>query len=319
MNGEIESNALIIVPRFVVAPIQTPAAFLVEINDAVALEALLGKVSTPKENDLATDAQAKQKAVLKKIEDARVAVKAPFLEMCRLIDTKAAELRNELEKECGRLNSLTIPYGKMILRQQSEERERQRVELEKIEADKQREIKRLADEQTAKDNAAKKAQQEAEQAQREAETAQRELDRIAALPPTQEPAPETVALAAKVEVAKSLTTQAATLTTAARESSFLVAATVERIEEQAGNAAYLSSRPIQANTSRGQRLARDWDIEVVNAYELAKFHPSCVKIEPLIGEIKNCLREGIVIKGITATETVNTSVRAKRERPAIEA
>ena len=115
-----------------------------------------------------------------------------------------------------------------------------------------------------------------------------------------------------------LTEEARVLQQQAAQSAIEVVAVIEKVEERAGTAAYLSSRPIVADTAKGQKLAQDWEITVTDPYTLAKYHPHAVTIKPLIGAIKEMLREGINVQGITAVETVNTAVRAKRERPAID-
>ena len=295
MSETLESNAIILAPRFTPAPVQVSPAILADIEDALATEALLGKVTNSDENQRAVDAQAKQKAVLKKIEDARKAIKEPFLEMGRAIDAKAAELSEELKKECGRLYSLTVPWGIQERRRLQEEAEAQQRELERIEREKQEAIRKAQEEQERIEREAREATQRAEQAARDA-TNQKQRDEAARL----------------AEQARAQAAQAA-------QSAIEVAAVVEKVEERAGTAAYLSSRPIVADTAKGQKLAQDWEITVTDPYLLAKFHPSAVKITPLLGAIKEMLREGIKVNGITAVKTVNTAVRAKRERPAIEA
>jgi hypothetical protein len=293
----LESNAIILAPRFTVAPVGVAPAILADIDEALAIEALLGKVTNADENQRAVDAQARQKAVLKKIEAARKAIKEPFLEMCRAIDSKAVELSEELEKECGRLNSLTVPWGIQERRRLQEEAEAQQRELQRIEAERQAEIDRLAQEQAARDKAAAYALALATQLASEAETAN---------------TPETIKAAADAAITAGRAAQVA------KNAAIEVAAMVEKVEERAGTAAYLSSRPIVADTAKGQKLAQDWEITVTDPYALAKYHPNAVTIKPLIGAIKEMLREGIKVQGITAVETVNTAVRAKRERPAID-
>jgi uncharacterized membrane protein YqiK len=270
-------------------------AILADIEEALGLEALLGKVTNSEQNQRAVDAQARQKAVLKKIEDARKAIKEPFLEMGRAIDAKATELSEELKKECGRLNSLTVPWGIQERRRLQEEAEAQQRELERIEREKQEAIRKAQEEQERIERESREATQRAEQAARDA-TNKKQREEAARL----------------AEEAKAQQAQASA-------KAIEVAATVERVEESAGSAAYLTSRPIMADTAKGQKLAQDWEITVTDPYLLAKFHPSAVKITPLPGAIKEMLREGIKVNGITAVETVNTAVRAKRERPAIEA
>lgn len=314
--NELESTALIIAPRFVVAPVTISAGIIADKDLAIAKEILLGKVSNAAENDRAVRAQAEMKLVRNKLEAARKQAKAPYIDMGRSIDQAAQTHIEELDREIGRLESLTVPWGQAERRRIAEELERQQEELRRIEREKQAEIARIVREQREREAEACRIQAEADRqvrlAQEAADKAAREATSKAQREAAQASQQEAARLAEENRLAN------LRLAEVQKQEAITVAATVERIEEQAGNASYLSSRPIQADTARGQKLARDWDIVVTDPYTLAKFHPSCVKITPLVGEIKNCLREGIVVKGITATETVNTSVRAKRERPSIE-
>lgn len=91
------------------------------------------------------------------------------------------------------------------------------------------------------------------------------------------------------------------------------------IEETAAAKAYAAARPIETARVAGQVTRTDWTITVLNPYELAKFHPDCVKIEPLMTPIKTALNEGRTLKGIRAEKIIKADVRVKPERAAIEA
>jgi hypothetical protein len=317
VSEQLESAALIIAPPCPIAPVELPNWVLVEIEKATALECLLGKVDSTEENQRAVDAQGVQKALLNKMEKARKVATAPYLEKQRAIGLAHDRAVLELEKECARLQALTEPWGIKERRRIADQAEAQRQDLLRIEREKQAEIDRLAREQRAREEEARRiqaeddrqvrlAQERADQAAREATSAKQRAE----------------AKAAQEEAARLAETNrlaAVRLAEVQKAEAIEVAAKVERVEEAAAGQTYLLSRPIHADTAKGQKLVRDWDIEITNPYELAKFHPTAVTIKPLLGVIKELLREGIVVKGITATETVNTAVRAKRERAAIEA
>jgi predicted secreted protein len=72
--------------------------------------------------------------------------------------------------------------------------------------------------------------------------------------------------------------------------------------------------PPQPVRAEGQVVKTDWNITVTNPYELAKFHPACVKIEARLSEIKQLLNDGITVKGITATKVTKASVRVSSDR-----
>jgi hypothetical protein len=78
---------------------------------------------------------------------------------------------------------------------------------------------------------------------------------------------------------------------------------------RAAESAAAESKPITATRVEGQVMKKDWEIQVVNPYDLAKFHPDCVKIEPLMAPIKQKLNEGITVKGVTAKPILKAGVR----------
>lgn len=85
---------------------------------------------------------------------------------------------------------------------------------------------------------------------------------------------------------------------------------VQRINEAALLARLAEVKPVTPTRATGQVVKEDWEITVTNPYELAKFHPDCVKIEALLTPIKQALNAGISVKGISATKVIKSSVRA---------
>tara|TARA_R110000782_G_scaffold52263_4_gene112134 strand:+ start:13507 stop:14241 length:735 start_codon:yes stop_codon:yes gene_type:complete len=77
--------------------------------------------------------------------------------------------------------------------------------------------------------------------------------------------------------------------------------------------------PIAPSRAKGQVVKVDWRIEVTNADQLARAHPNCVKITPILPEIKMLLNEGFSIMGIRAEKVTTVGVRAQRQSKAIEA
>jgi len=90
------------------------------------------------------------------------------------------------------------------------------------------------------------------------------------------------------------------------------------VEESAANRTYFESRPIAATRVAGQSVRDDWEITVVNPYDLARYHPDCVSITPRLAEIKAHLNAGLTIRGIKAEKKLTASVRLAPERKAIE-
>ncbi len=81
----------------------------------------------------------------------------------------------------------------------------------------------------------------------------------------------------------------------------------------------IRSLPVTAPArADGQIIKADWDIEVTDAWLLARMHPACVKIEPRLSAIKELLNLGMELKGIKATKIVNATVRTTKTQKAIE-
>ena len=207
---------------------------------ALAVGALVGKVTNAAEQAEAVTAQMEIQKVLAVAEKARKACKAPVLEFAKKIDAAAERFITELKEEMTRIATMVGSF--------------QQLEQMKVRA--------------------------AEQA-RNAELSRLEREKAEAL-------------------TKATSHDAAD-------------AIAEHYNRQA------ESVPVyEAVRTEGQRVVADWDISVSNPYELAKFHPACVKITPLLGEIKALLRQGISVKGIVATPVVRAGVRVGSAPPAID-
>lgn len=85
-----------------------------------------------------------------------------------------------------------------------------------------------------------------------------------------------------------------------------------KVMEEFSRKAAAERQPIVAAKAEGQVVKKDWDIEVLNPYDLAKFHPQCVTITPKLGEIKALLQSGIEVRGIRAKEIIKTQIRQSR-------
>jgi hypothetical protein len=227
-------------------------------------------------------------------ERERKRLKEPLLDAGRQLDrTVAAELV-EIEKESGRLQNLTSDFQLAEQRRIREEEELQRRELARIEAEKQAELKRIADEVARKEREATEAREAAERAAREATNKKQR------------------------EAAAKALQESEALRKESEKSAALAAEQSARVEETSAALTYAESRPIQATRVTGQVVKTDWEISVTNPYELAKFHPDCVKIEPVLTAIKARLNEGLEVKGVSAKKKTVASVRAGMPVKAID-
>ena len=172
----------------------------------------------------------------------------------------------------------------------AEERRLQEAELRRIEAEKQAALQRIADEQARVEREAREAREAAEKLASEAKNKkQREA-----------------AEAARIEAEKQ--------SQAAREQAAVAQAQTTRVEDKAAEAAYVESRPIAATRAPGEVVKWDWEITVTNRFELARCHPDCVKIEPLLTPIKAALNAGRTVVGIEAKKIKVADVRAATRR-----
>lgn len=262
------------------------AAGLAEKESALSLAALIGQVRTPDENLRAVSAQYEIKRVAQAFERQRKTLKEPIIEAGRKLDRAVNTEIAELDKELGRLSELTSEFQLAEQRRIREEQEAQARELARIEAEKQAELKRIADEQAKAEREAREAREAAERAAREANSK-----------------PEREAAAKAMAEANALKLEA-------EKTAALAAQKSQRIEETAAALTQVEAKPVVASRVVGQVVKTEWDVQVTNPFDLARFHPDCVKIEPLLGAIKVALNEGRTLKGVTATKRVVTDVRA---------
>ena len=262
--------------------------------NALEKAALIGRVTNSEENTRAVNAQRDLKAVQVGFEKQRKKLKEPLLEAGRQLDRTVNEEVDEIDREMGRIAQLTGEFQLAEQRRVREEEELQRRELARIEAEKQAELKRIEEERLRSEREAREAQEAADKAAREAKTKKERL--------------EAERIAAEAE-AKRLEAERATA---------LAAQQAAKVEETAAAQTYVESRPIQTTRESGQIVNNDWEIEITNPYELAKYHPDCVKITPLLTPIKAALNDGREVKGVKAKKVITSNVRASRVPALIE-
>jgi hypothetical protein len=304
----VSDNTSIIVADKAELPIFAISDTAKELREmALSGSALIAKVTNADQNAAAVNAQRELKRVMALFEKTRKTVKEPLLEAGRQLDRLVAAESLELEKEFGRVSQVLADFQVAEQERVREEERLQRAELERIEREKQAELRRIEAEQRAREEEARKVQAEIDRKAREAQESAERLAREAnnakqrAAAEAARIEAEKQAAAAEVEAAK----QRAINEQAAKDA----AAAATKVIEAAAAATYSESRPVQSTREQGQVVKVDWDITVTNPYELAKFHPDCVKIEPLMTPIKAALNEGRAVKGIKAEKKTVASVR----------
>jgi hypothetical protein len=261
---------------------------------ALEKSALIARVTDRDSKVLAVRAQEELKRQLNAIEKARKQLKEPLLNAGRQLDTLCAAESLELDKEFGRVSAAVKEFDDAERRRVAEEERLQRLELDRIEREKQAELKRIADEQARIDREAKEAQEAAARAAREATN---EKERAAA-----------AAKVANAEASRKAAEQSATAN----------AEKVRQVEDTAAAAAYVEGRPIQITRVEGQVSRNVWNITFVDVFELARHRPDLVNITPRTAEIKAALAAGQTIRGVKAELETKPDVRVGKDKSLIE-
>lgn len=265
-----------------------------EEQKSAALEksALIGRVSNADEQELAVAAQAQLKIILSNAEHARKAAKEPVLDAGRQIDATVKSFVADLQAEELRIARLIADFQALELAKVRAAEAARRLEEERIERERQAELKRLADEEKARQIQLAKAEAEARQKEREAKDAAAKA--------------EAENLRREIERQKQL---------AAATSLEKMEAVQERFSQEA------AALPVakQATRTEGQRVSEEWEITVTDIHALYRAHPACCKVAPLLAEIKALLNMGVKVHGVNAQRVVKASVRPMKEPAAIEA
>lgn len=261
----------------------TPTAEAAKV-EALEASALIARVTDAAENQTAVEAQAKLTGLKRQVEKARKAAKEPVLAFGSRIDAAARQFVEDISAEELRVTTLIADFQQLEQSKARAEEQRRKLEAELLEKQRLEELRRLAEEQEA--GRRKIAEAEAEQ-RRKAQEAKTAAARA-----------EAEALQKQIDEQKAK---------AEAQSHEQLDAITERyaVEHQ-----QLQSAPTyQPAKASGQSAKADWDVTVTDIHLLYRHHPNCVKLEPLIGEIKNLLKGGTTPKGVSAKPIVKSIVR----------
>jgi beta-glucosidase-like glycosyl hydrolase len=204
---------------------------------ALSKSSLIGKVTSPAEQETAVAAQADLQRIRSDCEKSRKAVKEPVLAYSRLIDSTAREFCSDIDAELLRLATLIGDFQSLEQAKVREAEKLKNQELSHIERDRATELA--------------------------AATSHEQMDEIN-----------------------------------------------EKYDQKA---ALLSQAPsVQPVRAAGQVVKPDWEITVTDIWLLAKSHSLCVKIEPVLSEIKNLLNAGVNVAGVKAVRITKSGVRLKQ-------
>jgi hypothetical protein len=306
----------------------TPQAVALK-EAALEVAALIGKVDDAASNANAAAAQGELTKIIRMAEVARKAAKAPVLELGKAIDATMEAFTADLKQDEWRISKLVGDFHQLEEAKRKAAAEAARLEQERIEKLRRDEEMRILREQVAREAKERQEREEAERKVREAAAReQAEKDAGARAIQQAKNAAERERLAKEQAERDAQNARARELAereaielrrqqelAAAKTHDDLDAAQERASQMQAEVQAAPMPAPIRAS---GQRIAKDWDIQVTDIWLLARTHPTCVKIEPLLGEIKSLLKSGAKLSGITATEITKAGVTTGRILKAIE-
>ena len=212
---------------------------------------------------------------------ARVAVKAPVLDLGRKIDGLAQDAVFKVVTEKARLNGLLTRF--MV---------RQREAAEALERARQAEMKRLADEQARRD---REEREQAEAAAKAAEAARKAAEAEFLSDPNDGKA-KAEALEAQRKADEELKKA---------EQARIAKATAEASRLQA----MVSSKPITAPKIAGISVRDTWNYKVTDLYALYTARPDLCTITDRRAEILRELRAGVTIPGVESWKETTTGVR----------
>jgi len=251
--------------------------------EALDTAALIGRVSTPEENDRAVEAQKKLKGATALVEKARKEAKDPVLEFGRKIDASAKTFCAPLEAEFLRVSKIVGDFQQLEEAKRKAAEAARLLEIQRIEQERQAEINRIAKEEVA---ARLKLEAEAAEARRKADAAK-----------TKAEAEEAARITAELK----------------RQEALSVAASHERMEavNEKFNLESASVPIVEAPTrAKGQSVQQVVVIDQIREFELMKARPDLVRrVEFDLIEIKKLLAHGVKLAGVTFHTETKANVR----------
>src|SRR5712675_585390 len=109
-------------------------------RQALEVSALIGKVTDADSNERAVNAQTTLAALIKLVEEARVAAKEPILTFASRIETAAKEWTEEIRSEQWRVSQLVGDYQQLEQAKARAAQQAETLRLEGLEADRQQEL-----------------------------------------------------------------------------------------------------------------------------------------------------------------------------------
>ena len=248
-------------------------------QDALMAATLVEFVNDVVTHDHAVSVQSDISTCRRTIEKSRKELKAPVLALGKLIDATAATEDKDLEVEEKRIAAMVSDFQAIEYRRAIAAANAKRFEEERIERERQAELRKIQEEQEA---VRRKLSEEAAAVERAVREARNTEEAAAA-----------AALQRQID----------------RQWEIAKAESIEKLDaiDEKFNAASAALPTVEMHRAEGQRVTVDWDIVVSDIWSLARAHPACVKIEPRLAEIKKLLDMDIKVHGVTATKKVSST------------
>lgn len=253
-------------------------------QDALMAATLVEFVNDPVSHDHAVSVQANIREARKFLEKSRKELKDPVFQLGKRIDAATKAEDADLEKEENRVQALVNDFQALELAKARAAESARRLEEERLEAIRQSEMRRLQEEEDKKRRLIQSQEAEAARAAAAASNA--------------------VEAAAAAELQREIQ----------RQKELADADSLEKqdaINEQF-NAASAALPVVEMHRAPDQRVVESWEVTVLDVWTLARVHPGCVKIEPLVSEIKKLLDLGVKVHGVTAQKKVTSTTTTRR-------
>ena len=320
-------NTLLVLKPEVGFPLTIQAEAIELKNTAVTVLTGITAIGNAEALAIAAEAMANAAGVVKRMESARVAVKAPVLDAGTRIDKMAKEYSAPIQVELDRVKKLVSDFHtKEAARVAEENRRREEEErhrAEEAERIRREEAAKAERERLAKEEEIRRAA-EAEQARLQEEARQAELARQAAdqtaadeqddglsglrQASADEAREEEERIQAQQQAARE--EEARKLAEAQEEERRVLAQQeADRVSEQSRLAMTRPSAPAKVSGVSSRAV---WKFEVTNPSEVFKAHPELCRLEILPASVNTAIRNGMRdCPGLKIYQSTETSVRAR--------
>ncbi len=92
---------------------------------------------------------------------------------------------------------------------------------------------------------------------------------------------------------------------------------IEALRDESRAELAAAAPPVEPIRAKGQVVKEELEVQVFDIWLLARSMPSCVRVEPILSEIKSLVRAGIKVPGVTVTKKTVAGVRLAPQPAAI--